>query len=254
MARGADQLAPRFVDSVKNTCGLASGPLTYAITIRFVASAPVGAPLAMSTLGAGARSLRAPATPSMTGRPWTGSNAPGCWTGPATGCGLDQPDPPSVDFDMNSNGCLPPCTRVPTPNTYAVPSLAVRIVHPSSGLRWPLLAAGVIWCWLHVSPPSWETATISGAGAALPVSWPRNDAQHTYTVPKKGLEDALSAQICSLSENVVVDCLLITTGCIHAFLAPDAAACGSSVRDTAIASKPLNACSERTALTFAVRL
>jgi len=31
--------------------------------MRLVASAPVGAPLAMSTLGAGARSLRAPATP-----------------------------------------------------------------------------------------------------------------------------------------------------------------------------------------------
>src|SRR5438046_8149513 len=133
--------------------------------MRLVASAPVGAPLAMSTLGAGARSLRAPATPSMTGRPCTGSNAPGCSTGPATAAGLDQLDPPSVERDMNSNGCLAPTTDVPTPNTYAVPALSVRIVHPSSGLRWLLLAAGVIWCWLHVSPPSGETATISGAGA-----------------------------------------------------------------------------------------
>jgi hypothetical protein len=55
MARGADQLAPRSADSVKNTCGIANGPLTYVITIRFVASWPVGAPLAMSTLGAGVR-------------------------------------------------------------------------------------------------------------------------------------------------------------------------------------------------------
>src|SRR3954469_20915163 len=117
MARGADQLAPRSLDSVKNTCGVASGPLTYLITIRSVASAPVGAPLAMSTLGAGARSLRAPATPSITGRPCTRSTAPGCCTGPATGCGRDQFAPPLVERDMNSNGCLPPLTDVPTPKT-----------------------------------------------------------------------------------------------------------------------------------------
>jgi hypothetical protein len=114
------------------------------MTIRSVASAPVGAPLAMSTLGAGARSLRAPATPSITGRPCTGSNAPGWLTGPATVCGLDQLAPPSVERDMNSNGSLPPVTDVPTPKTYAEPRLSVRIVQPSSGLRWLLLAAGVI--------------------------------------------------------------------------------------------------------------
>src|SRR5438105_10922011 len=145
--------------------------------MRLVAPAPVGAPLAMSTLGAGAKSLRAPATPSMTALPCTGSNTPGWSTGPATEAGLEQLDPPSVERDMNSNGCFA-LTSVPTPNTYAVPPLSVRIVHPSSGLRWLLLAAGVICCWLHVSPPSWETATISGAGVALPFSWPRNDAQH----------------------------------------------------------------------------
>src|SRR4051812_3484749 len=148
------------------------------MTIRLVASAPVGAPLAMSTLGAGAGSLRAPATPSMPGRPCPGSSTPGCSTGPDTGCGRDQLDPPSLERDMNSNGCLAPWTNVPTPNTYAVPWLSVRIVQPSSGLRWLLLAAAVIWCWVQVSPPSWETATISGAGAALPFSWPRNEAQH----------------------------------------------------------------------------
>src|SRR3954454_22734321 len=170
MVRGADQLAPRSVDSVNSTCGVASGPLTYVMTIRSVASAPVGAPLAMSTLGAGARSLRAPATPSITGRPCTGSIAPGWFTGPATGCGFDQRAPPSVDCDMNSNGCFPPGTDVPTPNTYAVPRLSVRMVQPSSGLRWELFAAAVIWRARHVSPPSCETATTSGAGAALPFS------------------------------------------------------------------------------------
>src|ERR1700759_4304449 len=105
------------------------------MTIRSVASAPLGAPLAMSTLGAGARSLRAPATPATTGGPWTGSNAPGWSTGPATVCGLDHVEPPLADRDMNSNGSLPPLTDVPTPNTYAAPGLSVRIVHPSSGLR-----------------------------------------------------------------------------------------------------------------------
>src|SRR5215212_4313417 len=132
----------------------------------------------MSALGAGARSLRAPATPSITGRPCTGSTTPGCITGPATGCARDQLAPPSVERDMNSNGWWPADDSVPTPKTYAVPRLSVRIVQPSSGLRWPLLAAAVIWRVLHVSPPSWDTPTISGAGAALGLfSWPRNAAQ-----------------------------------------------------------------------------
>src|SRR5919197_2239615 len=78
IALGAVQLPPRLVDSVKKTCGWAIVPLTYVITIRLVASDPVGAPLAMSTLGAGAKSLRAPAIPSIVGRPRTGSNVPGC--------------------------------------------------------------------------------------------------------------------------------------------------------------------------------
>src|SRR2546430_1448394 len=121
------------------------------MTIRLVASAPVGAPLAMSTLGAGARSLRAPATPSMTGRPRTGSKTPGWVTGPATGVGLDHVPPPLVDVD------------------------------------------------------SCETST-GGIQAALPVA------------------------------------------------PPSAAVAGSSVRETAIASKPLKASSERDAAKLAVRL
>lgn len=78
-------------------------------------------------------------------------------------------------------------------------------------------------------------------------------------MPKNGLEAALSAQTCSLSENVVDDCLLTTTGAQpaapthQALFTPAAAARTSSVRETAIASKPLNACSERAALTFDVR-
>ena len=62
-------------------------------------------------------------------------------------------------------------------------------------------------------------------GAALPFSWPTNAAQQTYTLPKNGLDAALSAQICSLSENVVEDCFEMTTGAIQALLSPAAAAC-----------------------------
>ncbi len=103
----------------------------------------------MSTLGATARSLRAPATPSITGRPCTGSSTPGWvtgpatgWvTGPATGLNLDQLCPPLVERDIISN-VWPP--EEATPNTYALPWLSVRIVQPSSGLRWLLLAAALI--------------------------------------------------------------------------------------------------------------
>src|SRR3954471_19510128 len=98
------------------------------MTIRFVASVPVGAPLAMSTLGAGARSLRAPATPSITGLPCTGSIAPGWVTGPATGVGRDQFPPPLVDTDISSKDWLPADGTLPTPKTYALPWLSVRIV------------------------------------------------------------------------------------------------------------------------------
>src|SRR2546429_6254561 len=115
------------------------------MTIRFVAPLPSGAPLAMSTLGAGARSLRAPATPSITGRPSTGSKAPGCVTGPATGRARDQLEPPSVDFDITSNASWPCDDTVPTPKTYATPWLSVRTVQPSGGLRSPLFAAALIW-------------------------------------------------------------------------------------------------------------
>src|SRR2546428_13435169 len=124
------------------------------MTIRLVASAPVGAPLAMSTLGAGARSLRAPPTPSMTGRPRTGSKTPGWVTGPATGVGLDHVPPPLADVDISSKACLPCDETVPMPNTQALPELSGRIVQPPSGLRWPLLAAAPVGCAAQVVPPA----------------------------------------------------------------------------------------------------
>src|SRR5437763_16528566 len=100
-------------------------PLTYVITMRLVASVPVGAPLAMSTLGAGVRSLRAPAIPSIVGRPITGSMTPGWVTGPATATGFDQFAPALDERDMNSKEPWPPGS-VAIPNTYATPWLSVR--------------------------------------------------------------------------------------------------------------------------------
>src|SRR5215207_3937044 len=72
---GVAQAAPASVDHETNVFSLfrPSRPSLQASTIALVASAPVGAPLAMSRLGAAARSIRAPADPSRTQRPETGA-------------------------------------------------------------------------------------------------------------------------------------------------------------------------------------
>jgi hypothetical protein len=51
------------------TLSALSVPLTQASMSVLVAPTPVGAPFAMSTLGAADRSVRAPAYPSITHRP-----------------------------------------------------------------------------------------------------------------------------------------------------------------------------------------
>jgi len=61
-------------------------------------------------------------------------------------------------------------------------------------------------------------------------------------LPKNGLVEALSAQICSLSENWALLWRLAMTGPLQASLRPAAASATSSLRETAIASAPLNAC------------
>src|SRR4051794_32206696 len=94
---------------------------------------------------------------------------------------------------------------------------------------------------VQVSPPSLERAKTSGTGSPLPRPFERNETEQTYTWPKYRELDALSAHTCSLSENVVLDCLVTTTGGFHAEASPAAARPGSSVRETATASKPLNA-------------
>src|SRR6058998_1588667 len=108
-----------------------------------------------------------------------------------------------------------PWPGVPTANwsanTYTTPWLSVRTVQPERPkpcfvLKGLLLAAVTCLC-VQVSPPSVEVATTSGCGDAFPWLTLRNEARQTYTCPKNGLLAALSAQICSLSLNVVDACL-----------------------------------------------
>jgi hypothetical protein len=61
----------------------------------------------------------------------------------------------------------------------------------------------------------------------------------TYTLPKNGLEAALSAQMSSLSDNRAEFWRLTITGSIQAVCTPAAAASTLSVRDTTAADAPL---------------
>src|SRR6185312_9862286 len=103
------------------------------------------------------------------------------------------------------------------------------MVQPSGGLRCPLLAAAEIWCCVQVVPP----------GRRCPSPGPGTSPSRRKTLPKNGLEAALSAQTCDLSEKVVFDCLEITTGFIHEFLSRMLLGVGLSMRETAMASNPL---------------
>jgi len=53
---------------------------------------------------------------------------------------VDYVWPPLWETDMISNAWWPADELVPIPNTYALPLLSVRIVHPSDGFRWLLFA------------------------------------------------------------------------------------------------------------------
>jgi hypothetical protein len=66
--------------------------------MRSVASAPLGAPFEMSTLGAAERSLRASATPSSTQRTITGSTAAQAFHTRWSARGFVHVAPPSKDF------------------------------------------------------------------------------------------------------------------------------------------------------------
>src|SRR5579859_782368 len=142
---------------------------------------------------------------------------------------------------------------VPTPKTYTAPWLSVRTVQPSGCEAWLLSVAGLICCTVQMAPPSFDRAKSSGVGKAGPCELLRNEAQQTYTFPKNGLLAALSDQICSLSLKVVDDCFDTSTGGIQAFLSVMAPAT-SSVRETAMPSKPLNVLSRFVAPKLEVRL
>src|SRR5262249_27419072 len=100
---------------------------------------------------------------------------------------------------------------------------------------WALLVAGLSWRWRQVLPPSVEVLNTTGSGFEV---MPRKAALHRETVPKNGLEDALSAQMSSLSDSSAAFWRLTITGSIQALWTLAAAACGLSVRDTAAAEKP----------------
>src|SRR5215471_14501931 len=72
---GAAQVWPLSVENDSRDTSLFGPfrPSLHASTISLVASVPVGAPLAISTLGIAIRSFRAPAGPSLLHRPATGS-------------------------------------------------------------------------------------------------------------------------------------------------------------------------------------
>ena len=90
----------------------------------------------------------------------------------------------------------------------------------------------------------------------MPCSGPRKDLLHRYTLPKLGLDRALSAHTASLSENRTAFCLDTSTGAFQALLSPDCAAAKFCVsrRDNAMALKPLKLCSLRWVAKFDVRL
>src|SRR5436190_13966083 len=100
----------------------------------FVASAPVGAPFAISTLGAAARSVRAPVYPSMTQRPESGSTKKQGSVVWNSVFALVQWAPPSNDLNITCDPWVGRPVRLGfsniSANRYTTPWLSVRIVQP----------------------------------------------------------------------------------------------------------------------------
>src|SRR6266516_3001005 len=149
-----------------------SRPSAHASTISFVASAPVGDPFAMLTLGEAARSFRAPAIPSSTQRPMTGSMWKHGSTTSSNGVAFVQLLPPSVDVNMTCWLCVGSenggANR--SPKMYAVPVESVRTVQPEMPKPLALLLFGSVpagaSCFeSQVDPPSPESRTVNGTGA-----------------------------------------------------------------------------------------
>ena len=100
-----------------------------------------------------------------------------------------------------------------------------------------MLVAEVSWRWRQVLPPSREAESTIGCGGPPTL---RKAVLQTYTLPKKRLDAALSAQMSSLSVSSAAFWRLTMTGSIQALWTPAAAAATLSVRDTAAAEAPVN--------------
>ena len=116
----------------------------------------------------------------------------------------------------------------------------MRIVQPLMPhivTPWPVSLAAAACLVLQVSPPSVETDTVNGWGVLppLPLCWPllRNSGLQMYTRPKNGLDETLSAHICSLSSNAVWPAVgLTSTGAFQLLLSRTLAGVGLSSRET----------------------
>src|SRR5262245_18425609 len=164
---GADQVWPRSVeyDSRDTSWFRPFRPSLHAATNSLVASVPVGAPLAMSTLGIAIRSIRAPAGPSLLHRPATGSKKKQEAFICMKSTGRPHVVPPLDDVTRlcaPSFEVLDKCVK----NAYTFPWLSVRTVHPSRVLA---ALGGATWCALLVWPPSVDTATDGNSGKLLPL-------------------------------------------------------------------------------------
>ena len=180
---------------------------------------------------------RAPATPSMVKRPWTGSSWPTLVTGDTITRGRSKLWPPSKDRAWK-NTPWRVWMSVPTHTTNTVPWLSVRIPQPWRPPVWALLVAGLSWRCRQLWPPSVDRANNTGSPPP-PCPSPRKPTLHTYTLPKWGLDSAWSAQSCSLSLNNAELWRLTITGSIQASLSPATAPARSSDRDTVMAPWPL---------------
>src|SRR6516165_1050925 len=164
---GADQVWPLSVENDSRDTSLFRPfrPSLHASTISLVASVPVGAPLAMSTLGIAIRSFLAPAGPSLLQRPATGSKKKQEAFICMKSTGRSQVVPPLDDVTRvcaPSFDVLEKCVK----NAYTFPWLSVRTVHPSRVLA---ALGGATECVFHVRPPSVDTATDGNRVKLLPL-------------------------------------------------------------------------------------
>jgi hypothetical protein len=136
----------------------------HATTISSDASAPLGAPLAMSMLGK--TSVRAPATPSIVNVPCAGSNCP-MPAAVAIARGRSNVLPPSKERAWK-NAPWRVWTSLPIQTTKTLPRLSVRIAHPCRPPSWALFTAALICRELQVLPPSVERAKRTGSGRSAP--------------------------------------------------------------------------------------